>query len=258
MNRFIVHQHFKLAADPWAGHQATGDARRVAAMVSGALAGALVSIAGARQVRRLSDPATVPRRGPARLLGAQRAVLVIDEAHLLHHQTLRAIKRLRELGARGRRTALLPVILMGQSDPTARVAEVGLRTDSLSLAGLSRAEVMAALAGAVGAVIPAPAAKVLAADARSRNWLDLQRLATDAMAAAMAVGDPQVTPDRVRQVLGGRGQQAGALMAAPMAAPPAAPSDDAVAEALAAVAADGVAPPGRKADSVSVAGGAAQ
>ena len=32
MNRFIVHQHFKLAADPWAEHQATGDARRVAAM----------------------------------------------------------------------------------------------------------------------------------------------------------------------------------------------------------------------------------
>ena len=145
--------------------------------------------ARAGQVRRL-------------LQAAGRPLLVIDEAHCLHHQTLRALKRLRELGARGRRGKALPVILIGQSDPVARVAEVSLRTDVVPLAGLSQDEAMQALQGALGKVTDAAAIRVMAKSDESRNWLELQRLADQCLGAAMAAGEQKLTLERAKQVLG--------------------------------------------------------
>ena len=153
------------------------------------------------------------RAGQARRMlraarGKRRPALVIDEAHALHHHTLRALKRLRELGARGKRGALLPVILVGQSDPTARVAEVGLRTDTLTLSGLSPAEASAAVTATLGSVMTPEAVELLAGDARARNWLELQSLVDECLSAAMVAGEQQVDTARVRRVLGDTGPQA--------------------------------------------------
>ena len=150
------------------------------------------------------------RAGQARrtLRRATRPVLVIDEAHHLHHNTLRALKRLRELGARGKRGALLPVILVGHCDPTARVAEVGLRTDSLAISGLSPAEAGAAATAALGSVMVPEAVELLVGDTRARNWLELQDLVDQCLGAAMVAGERQVDTARVRHVLGDGGAQA--------------------------------------------------
>ena len=153
------------------------------------------------------------RAGQARRMlraarGKRRPALAIDEAHHLHHSTLRALKRLRELGARGKRGALLPVILVGQSDPTARVAEVGLRTDTLTLSGLSPAEASAAVTATLGSVMTPEAVELLAGDARARNWLELQSLVDECLSAAMVAGEQQVDAARVRRVLGDGGAQA--------------------------------------------------
>lgn len=131
--------------------------------------------ARAGQVRRLLKTAAHP-------------VLLIDDAHLLHHQTLRAIKRLRELGARGARRSLLPVILIGQSDPTANIAEVALRTDTLTLAGLTSTEAEQAITDALGDKITPEAARQIAGHSAARNWLDLQAIVHDCLADAMTRG----------------------------------------------------------------------
>ncbi len=144
------------------------------------------------------------RAGQTRRLlkAASKPVLLIDDAHLLHHQTLRAIKRLRELGARGRRRALLPVILIGQHDPTARVAEVGLRTDTLSLAGLTPDEVASAVGDVLAALISRTANQRIAAHPAARNWLDLQAIIHDCLAAAMTRGMTVVDETIVNDCLG--------------------------------------------------------
>ena len=145
--------------------------------------------ARAGQVRRL-------------LRGARQPLLLIDEAHCLHHQTLRAIKRLRELGARGRQGKVLPVILLGQCDPTAQVAEVALRTDVLPLTGISRADAGMVLKSALGAVAEPAAIEQIVARDEARNWLELQRLAEQCLGAAMTAGETRLTVAHVAQATG--------------------------------------------------------
>ena len=127
------------------------------------------------------------RAGQARRLlrSAGGAVaLLIDDAHALHHNTIRGLKRLRELGARGRRQGALAIILTGQADATRPVPEVGLRSARLALAGLARREIVEALRLAWGDTVDAAAAERIAEDPRAVNWLDLQALARDCLAAA--------------------------------------------------------------------------
>ena len=126
-----------------------------------------------------------------------RAVLLIDDAHLLHHSTIAAIKRLRELGSQGQRRSSITVILTGQRSAVSRVPEVGLRSQSVVLQGLTRKEAQDALAGALGKSIDEAAAKRIAASADGRNWLDLERRADECLAAAMAAGAARVTADIV-------------------------------------------------------------
>ena len=161
--------------------------------------------ARAGQVRRLIR-ATEPR-----------PVLVIDEAHHLHHATLRALKRLRELGARGRRTALLPVILVGQADPTARIAELALRADALTLTGLAQAEVKTTLKRVLGQVAEAEAITAIAAASRGGNWLELHRDVGRCLAAAMADGKRRLSRAVVTRTLGGARQAKAAAAATPAA-----------------------------------------
>ena len=81
-----------------------------------------------------------------RLLGTAqpRTVLFIDDAHCLHPATVRGLKRLRELSYHGRKS-LIGVVLAGQRDVTANIPEVGLRSDRLTLAGLTAREAAEAL-----------------------------------------------------------------------------------------------------------------
>lgn len=189
-------------------------------------------------VRELSDEA--PRRsGEARshqvrrVLGAAsrsaRIVLVIDDAHCLHHQTVRGLKRLRELAWMGR-APLLGVVLVGQRDAAARVPEVGLRSDPLWLDGLAGSEAAAVIRGVARQasgpdLLAAEAVATLAADRRARNWLDLSALLDECWARIVAGAARPLRREDVVAVLRGA--------AAPAAAAPGAPSDAAVAAALA-------------------------
>ncbi len=140
-----------------------------------------------------------------RLLGrasAKRPVaLVIDDAHELHPSTLRALKRLREWAWQGR-WPLVGVLLVGQTDRAAAVPEVGLRSSTVELAGLTEAEAGEALEAALGAALAADARELLAGSPWARGWLDLQRLADECLLEAQAQGETVVTASCARAVLG--------------------------------------------------------
>lgn len=156
-----------------------------------------------------------------------RAVVVIDDAHLLHGQTARALKRLREMRWSGD-GPLAGVLLLAQRDRLDAVPEVGLRTDRVRLAGLSATEAERALRAALsGAVEPGAVAAMARAEA-ARNWLDLRALADRCAEAAVARGAERIAAADVRAALGGEPARA------PRQAPPA---DADVAAALARAAA---------------------
>ncbi|MCY4030300.1 MAG: AAA family ATPase [Acidobacteria bacterium] len=191
-------------------------------------------------VRDLSDER--PRRsGEARsgqvrrILGGQRRtpVLFVDEAHALHHATVRGLKRLRELSWQGR-SPLIGVVLAGQRDAAARIAEVALRSDRVTMAGPTREEASRALLGALNArrqVITPEAAARLVDDDRARTWLDLQDLADECMARAVARGAETVDESVAGAVLAPPSIRTAAKR--PGRANAAAPSDEAVAARLA-------------------------
>lgn len=151
-----------------------------------------------------------------RLLAGRGAVVAVDDAHLLHGQTVRGLRRLREMPWRGT-GPLCGVLLLGQRDRTAAIDEVGLRTERIALAGLAASEAEAALRSAFGAALGNGARRLLAE--RNRNWLDLRAAAERALEAAAARGGRVVLPGDLEP---------------PRAEAPAAPSDADVAAALAA------------------------
>ena len=180
-------------------------------------------------VRELSDerPRTSgeARSGQVRRLlaaasAARPVLLVIDDAHVLHHATVRGLKRLLEL-SHGGRSPLLGIVLLGQVDRAGRIPEVGLRAATVRLGGLMNAEATAAVSQALGAVVTLEAAQRIGSDAPG-NWLDLQACVDDALVAAAARGDARLTVAAVEA----------ARAPAPQAPAPAAPGDDAVAAAL--------------------------
>ena len=162
-------------------------------------------------------------RQARRVLGTasrnKKIALFIDDAHVLHSQTLRALKRLRELSFAGR-APLLSVILAAQRDKTASIPEVGLRSDALTLGGLAKVEVEEALraAGLLDGVLTQDAALLLAAAPAAGNWLDLRQLVDDCLFQALAAGARQVEAGHVRAAL----RAAPAATAAPAAGDPAA------------------------------------
>lgn len=144
-------------------------------------------------VEQLSDErvrhSNEARAGQARrVLAAQgrRPVLCIDDAHVLHGQTVRGLKRLRELRWRGD-GAICGVLLLSQR-PLGAVPEVALRTDSVRLAGLSATEAAAALRSALAGCADEDAMEALARRPEAANWLDLRALADRAAEAAAARG----------------------------------------------------------------------
>lgn len=160
-------------------------------------------------VRELSDEN--PRRsGEARsyqvkrILGefsrTQPVVLVIDDAHVLHHQTLRALKRLREFSWLNR-SPLLGIALIGQRDKTRGIDEVRLRSDQLWLEGLTTTEIASAVRAATGKLFADPAVQAIADSGRGANWLDLQAIVDACLAAAKARGLARIDARCVQGVL---------------------------------------------------------
>ena len=188
-------------------------------------------------VRDLTDE-TPRRSGEARshqvrrVLGtasrSRPVVLVLDDAHLLHPNTLRGLKRLREL-AWLNVAPLLGVVLLAQRDRAEDVPEVGLRSDSLRFGGLTQAEAGQALVQALNkdrVVLEPNAVAALAASPRARNWLDLQALADDCLVEAATRSEEAITAAAVAVVLGTTQR------AAPAAQGPATPNDAAVTRLL--------------------------
>ena len=128
---------------------------------------------------------------------AHPVILLIDDAHVLHPATLRALKRLRELSWLGV-ARLLGIVLLGQADRAASMPELGLRSDRLWLAGLLPEEAETALEQALNRrgrpiVIELDAAAALGASERARNWLDLAALADHCLLEAAARGEDRIT-----------------------------------------------------------------
>lgn len=185
-------------------------------------------------VRELAPEETLRRSGEARsgqtrrILGAAAAkgpvLLWIDDAHLLHHSTLRGLKRLREITWRGV-GPLLGIVLTGQTDRVSAIPEVGLRSDRMTFAGLTAGEAERAIVRALGALVSRADAVALATSPRARNWLDLSALIDACLVGAAARGEDRVTPACVATVLG-------AAPATAASARPAPASDAAVAAYL--------------------------
>ena len=137
-----------------------------------------------------------------RVLGQERrpVVLFVDDMHVLHYQTLKGLKRLRELEWGSRRAPMLGIVLAGQRDRTASVPEVGLRTSTMTLGGLSVGEAAAALQRAVGKAIE-PAALPGIVEAAAGVWLDMQDLVDLALARAAERGETRVSAAAVAAVL---------------------------------------------------------
>lgn len=148
--------------------------------------------ARAQQVRRLLGQARRP------------VMLLLDDAHLLHWRTMRALKRLRELAWRDRPAPLLATVLVSQVDRAADLPEVGLRTATEMLIGLSPDEAHAALRRLRQPPLCDGSAGFsrLARSPRARNWLDLQRLIDDCLDEAIAQGETRVTTGVLDAVLG--------------------------------------------------------
>ena len=166
--------------------------------------------ARSRQVGRIVGAAS--QQGPV--------VLVLDDAHRLHHRTLRSLKRLREL-TWFNRSPLLGIVLVGQRDTTAPIDELRLRADHLWLEGLTPTEAKRAIEAALGRVITAAAVTRLSKSPYARNWLDLHAITDACLADALAQGERSISIETVARVVG-----------ADDAEPDTPPNDDAVAAFL--------------------------
>jgi type II secretory pathway predicted ATPase ExeA len=150
--------------------------------------------ARSRQIRPILGEAA--QRGPV--------VLIIEEAHRLHHQTLRALKSLHELKWLGR-GPLLTILLIGQKDPLAlpSLEEVAKRCNRVKMSGLSEREATSYIEGTVGRVWTQEAASALAANQAARNYLDLQEAIFGAMDQALSEGRKTVELSDVYHATGG-------------------------------------------------------
>lgn len=130
------------------------------------------------------------------LLSRQRrpVVLLVDDAHEVHYQTLKGVKRLREMGLGDRKAPMLGVVLCGQRDRCSSIPEVGLRTSTFTMGGLTTEEAELALQRVCGRVLEAGAIRRLAAAGpEGRNWLDMQDTVDLALTVAAARGEAKVS-----------------------------------------------------------------
>ena len=142
----------------------------------------------ARQLRRILGEAS----------SKQNVVLVIEEGHRLHGQTLRALKTLREMDWMGKKE-LFSVVLVGQSDPMSKrgVSEVRLRSDSVYMRGLTQSEIAGYIQATVGEVFTDEAIQRVGGLTEATNFLDLQEVLVCLMGDMLAMGKEKVTEGAV-------------------------------------------------------------
>ncbi|MEK6744262.1 MAG: AAA family ATPase [Nitrospirota bacterium] len=148
----------------------------------------------ARQIRRIIGEAAL----------VKPVVLILEEAHRMHGQTLRALKTFRELEYHGM-SPLFTVVMVGQYDPMSKryVDEVRLRTDSVKLKGLTRDESKQYLLQTVGKSFEDDAAEAISRLEVARNFGTLQEAAINLMGRAMQHGSKKVTPVHVFEMYNG-------------------------------------------------------
>lgn len=133
-------------------------------------------------------------------------ILLIEEAHCLHHSTLRALKRIREYEWMGKRP-LLSIILIGQYDKlrsgNLEELRLGTRSDTYKLKGLAPSESARYINETVGEHFEDEAVKAIADLKEARNFLELQEALITLMTAAMAGGSKTITVFDVFSVYGG-------------------------------------------------------
>lgn len=148
----------------------------------------------ARQIKRILGEAS----------SEKPVVLILEEAHRMHGQTLRALKTLREMKWKGK-SPLFTVVMIGQYDPLRKrgVEEVRLRTDSLQMRGMTASEVVQYIKGTVGKCFEEDAIEAISRLPQGRNYLELQEALITLMGKALAVGSKKVTALEVYEVFGG-------------------------------------------------------
>lgn len=160
----------------------------------------------AHQVRRLA--------GEAVKTGKKNIVLILEESHRYHHQTLRSLKTLREMDYAGV-APLFTLIFAGQFDPlkSPGVDEVRLRTDKIEMKGLTPMEVKRYIAETVGRCFEDDASEAISRLGRYvaangekcqvRNFLELQELLCELMDTALRHGHKKVRSIDVFSYTGG-------------------------------------------------------
>lgn len=147
----------------------------------------------ARQLRRVVGEAS----------RKQKVVVIIEEAHRLHGQTLRSLKTLREIQWMGD-SELFTVVLIGQSDPMNRagVSEVRLRTDCVQMHGLTGDEASEYVRATLGKYFDDEALELISSLPQAKNYLDLQELLVGLLNHALTGGREQVNKQDVNEVAG--------------------------------------------------------
>jgi type II secretory pathway predicted ATPase ExeA len=131
-------------------------------------------------------------------------VLVLEEAHRLHGQTLRSLKSLREMEWMGH-SPLFTIIMLAQYNPMRKpgVDEVRLRTDTINLKGLTGSEIKTYIKTTVGRYFDTEAIDAITELENARNYLELRAMLVDLMAKALQNGSKNVTCLDVFELYGG-------------------------------------------------------
>ena len=121
-------------------------------------------------------------------------ILILEESHCMHTNTLRALKRIREYEWMGKKP-LLSVILIGQFDKlkTGNLEEVRLRTDTYRLKGLAPSEASRYINETVGDHFEEDAIKAISELPVAKNFLELQESLIALMQAALRNGSKKVS-----------------------------------------------------------------
>jgi len=128
----------------------------------------------------------------------KRIVLVLEDAHYLHRQTLSALKRLREMEWAGRKK-LIGVVMVGGAELGAKLRqlpEAGLRARSLNVEGMTKQEIVNYINWlGLAKAFDSEAAAILAGSC-SRP-LEVQAAIRDAVERAYYQGSPKVKVEHV-------------------------------------------------------------
>jgi len=148
----------------------------------------------ARQIRRIIGETS--REKPI--------ILILEEAHRMHGQTLRALKTFREMDWMGQ-SPLFTVVMVGQYDPMRKkyVDEVRLRSDTVHMKGMTDSEVREYIKNTVGKSFEDDAIEAVSRLNGTRNFLDLQEVIINLMSKAMELGEKKVSVLDVFDLYGG-------------------------------------------------------